>query len=74
MSKTNKKVDINQILLKAHKIAVRNAIDAAARSNTRLVVYEDGKLKEVRPKYKYVRVPSKPSSRLLRTTRRKKTA
>ena len=73
MSKTNKKVDINQMLIKAHKLGVEKAIDVSARSNTRLVVYEGGIVKEIKPKYRYVRVPSKASSRS-RGTRRKKDA
>jgi len=71
MAKTNKEVDINQMLLKAHKLGVKKAIDVSARSNTRLVVYEGGKVKEVKPKYKYIRVPSKSTSRS-RVARRKK--
>jgi len=57
MSK-DKKLDINQMLLNAHKLGVKMAIDTAARTNTPLVVSENGKVKLVRPKYKYVRVPT----------------
>ena len=56
MSK-GKKLDINQMLLNAHKLGVKMAIDTAARTNTPLVVSENGKVKLIRPKYKYVRVP-----------------
>jgi len=74
---SKKKIDINQILLKAHKLGVRKAIDSSARNNSRLVIYEDGKLKEIRPKYRYVRVSNESStnknkSKTARAIRRKK--
>ena len=56
MSKS-KKPDINQMLLKAHKLGVKKAIETSARTKTSLVVYENGKVKSVKPKFKYVRVP-----------------
>jgi heterodisulfide reductase subunit C len=52
-----KKLDINQILLKAHKLGVKQAIEKSARTNTALIVYENGKIKSIKPKFKYVRVP-----------------
>jgi hypothetical protein len=55
----SKKPDINQLLLKAHKLGVKKAIEASARSKTSLIVYENGKVKSVKPKFKYVRVPVK---------------
>jgi len=58
MSKS-KKIDINQMLLKAHKLGVKNAIETSARTNTSLIVYEGGKVKSVRPKFRYVLVPIK---------------
>jgi len=54
-----KKPDINQMLLKAHKLGIKQAIDTSARTNTSLIVYENGKIKSIKPKFKYVRVPVK---------------
>ncbi len=48
---------MNDLFLKAHRRAVRNAIDVAARTNTSLVISEGGKIKYIKPKYKYVRTP-----------------
>ena len=62
MSKS-KKLDINQMLLRAHKLGVKKAIETSARTNTSLIVYENGKVKSVRPKFKYVRVPIKSTKR-----------
>lgn len=69
----SKNVDINQLLLKAHRIGVKNAIDVAARTGTSLIVFKDGKLKSVRPKYKYIRVPIDSSKKKQghRSSRRK---
>ena len=58
MSKA-KKPDINKMLLKAHKLGVKKAIETSARTKTALVVYEKGKVKAVKPKFKYVRVATK---------------
>ena len=58
---TKSKIDINEILLKAHKLGVKNAIDLAARTGVRLVVCENGKIKQIKPNYKYVRVAVGPS-------------
>ncbi len=56
MSKS-KKLDINKKLLAAHRAGVKQAIDTAARTNTSLIIFEDGRVKSVKPKFKYVRVP-----------------
>lgn len=50
-------LDINQIFLKAHKRAVKNAIEIAARTGTSLVSWENGKVKMIKPKVKYICVP-----------------
>jgi|GEM_PF-1184863 hypothetical protein len=71
MSKS-KKPDINEMLLKAHKLEVKQAIDLAARTKTSLVVYENGKIKLVKPKFKYVRVPVKSSKKQTSTPRSSK--
>jgi hypothetical protein len=62
MSKS-KKPDINQMLLKAHKLGVKNAIETSARTRTSLVVCENGKVKSVKPKFKYVRMPIKSATK-----------
>ena len=53
----SKKIDINQILLKAHKLGVKTAIEKAALTGTSLVVYKDGKVRLVKPAFKYICVP-----------------
>jgi hypothetical protein len=53
MAKSSK-IDINQMFLKAHKKAVKNAIEVAARTRTLLVSHEDGKVKMVKPTVKYL--------------------
>lgn len=59
MSKSNQP-DINQLVLKAHKRGIKKAIEASARSNTSMVICENGKIKSIPPKYKYVLVPVDP--------------
>ncbi len=51
------KHDINKMLLRAHRLGIRKAIETAARTNTALVVSRKGSIKMVKPKYRYVRVP-----------------
>ena len=51
------------MLLKAHKLGVKQAIDTSARTKTSLVVYEDDKVKSIQPQFKYVRVPIKFSAK-----------
>ncbi len=51
------KVDIHQILLEAHRKGVEQAIDLSIRTGTALVIEENGKIKEIKPKYKYIKVP-----------------
>lgn len=53
-------IDINQIFLKAHKRAVKNAIELAARTHTSLVSHENGKVKLVKPNVKCVYIPVDP--------------
>ena len=67
----HKMKDIIQILLEAHKLGVKKAIDDSARTGVPLVVFEGGKIKKIKAPYKYVRVPiqakkKKPSSVLSR--------
>jgi hypothetical protein len=49
--------DIHEILLEAHRKGIEQAIDLSIRTGVPLVVQEGGKIKEIKPKYKYVRVP-----------------
>lgn len=51
------KTDINELLLEAHRRGVEQAIDLSIRTETPLVIEQNGKIKELKPKYKYIRVP-----------------
>lgn len=51
------KIDIHEFLLEAHRKGVEQAIDLSIRTGIPLVVEENGKIKEIKPKYRYVRVP-----------------
>ncbi len=53
------KQNINEMLLEAHKKGVEQAMDLSIRTGIPLVVEKDGKIKEVKPEYKYIRVPIK---------------
>lgn len=53
--------DIEELLLEAHRKGVEQAIDLSARTGVPLVVEENGKIKRIKPKYKYVRVPIQSS-------------
>ena len=52
-------MDINQLLLRIHKLSVERAIDTAIRTGTSLIEYRNGKVVEVKRKFKYVLVPIK---------------
>ena len=54
------KQDIEKILLEAHQKGIEQAIDLSIRTGVPLVVEENGKIKEIKPQYKYVRVPIHP--------------
>lgn len=54
---SNHKIDINEILLEAHRKGVEQAIDLSIRTGVPLVIEKDGKIIEIKPKFKYVRVP-----------------
>lgn len=63
------KTDIHRIILEAHRRGVEQAIDLSIRTGVPLVIEKDGKIIEVKPKYKYVRVPIKePKGKRLRKT------
>jgi hypothetical protein len=59
MSTRKHKKDINEMLLEAHKKGVEQAIDLSIRTGIPLVVEKRGKIREVKPKYKYIRVSIK---------------
>lgn len=59
----DKELDFQQILLKAHRRGIKNAIDLSARTGVPLVVCENGKIKQIKAPYKYVRVPLKRKKR-----------
>jgi len=52
----SKPSDIHEVLLEAHRKGIEQAIDLSIRTGVPLVVQEGGKIKEIKPKYKYVRV------------------
>lgn len=56
MPSKNKR-DIEELLLEAHQKSVEQAIDLSIRTGVPLVIEENGKIKEIEPQYKYVRVP-----------------
>ena len=58
MPKTTSLV-VNEILLAAHKRGVEQAIDMSIRTGVPLVVERGGKILELKPEYKYVKVPIK---------------
>lgn len=47
----------NVLTLEAHRKGVEYAIDLSARTGVPLVIEVKGKIKRIKPKYKYVRVP-----------------
>lgn len=47
--------NINEILLKAHELAVLKAIDDSERTGVPLVVFKNGKIVLEEPTYRYVR-------------------
>jgi hypothetical protein len=54
-----KKLDINKMLLEAHRKGIEQAIDLSIRTGVPLVIQKEGKILEIKPKYKYVLVPIK---------------
>lgn len=53
----NPKEDIIELLLEAHRKGVERAIDLSIRTGVPLVIAKDGVIQEIKPKYKYIRVP-----------------
>lgn len=58
-----KNFDVNEILLEAHKRGIERAIDTSIRTGVPLVVEKNGKIIDIKPKYKYVRVPIRSSKK-----------
>lgn len=58
------KFNIHEILLEAHRKGVEQAIDLSIRTGVPLIVEENGKIKEIKPKYKYILVPIQSKERL----------
>lgn len=54
-------IDIKQLLLEAHRKGVEAAIDLSIRTGTPLIIEKDGKIQEIKPKFKYVLVPIQES-------------
>lgn len=52
--------DIDELILEAHRRGIKQAIDLSAWTGVPLVVEVNGKIKKIKPSYKYVRVPIKP--------------
>jgi hypothetical protein len=51
------KEDMIELLLEAHRKGVESAIDLSIRTGVPLVIAKDGVIQEVKPKFKYIRVP-----------------
>lgn len=66
-----RKQDIEELLLEAYRKGVEQAIDLSARTGIPLVIEENGKIKRIKPNYKYVRVPIQ-SKVVKKPTRKKK--
>jgi hypothetical protein len=49
--------ELEKLILKAHREGIEYAIDLSARTGVPLVIEENGKIKKIKPTYKYVRVP-----------------
>ena len=74
MPKT-KKTDINQLFLKGYRLGVKSAIEIASKTNTSLIVEKNNKIAAIKPKYKYVKVLTKPiPSKTPSTLKKKKKA
>ena len=54
--------NIEKILLKAHRQGVKRARELSERTGVPLVIEVKGKIKRIKPKYKYIRVPIKSNT------------
>lgn len=57
MAKKLKKKSSIEMLLEAHRKGVEFAIDLSIRTGVPLVYEKDGKIIEVKPRFKYIKVP-----------------
>jgi hypothetical protein len=49
--------DMNELLLEAHRKGLEQAIDLSIRTGVPLVIEKNGIIQEIKPMYKYIRVP-----------------
>lgn len=54
---SNSERDVIDILLEGHRRGVQSAIDLSIRTGVPMVVSKNGKIKYIKPKFKYVLVP-----------------
>ncbi len=66
----NCKKDIINFLLEVHRKGVEMAKELSIRTGVPMVFEENGKIFEVKPKYKYVRVPIDEDSHPITKTKR----
>lgn len=62
----------NDLLLEGHKLSVQRAIETSIRTGTALVVEKNGKIVEIKPKYKYVLVPIKAAKKKVALHKKRK--
>lgn len=55
---------MNKLLLEAQKRGFEYAVEKAIRTNTALVFSKNGKIKKVKPKYKYVLVSTEKAKKM----------
>jgi len=53
----NHKTDMHEAILKAHREGIEQAIDLSIRTGVPLVIEENGVIREITPKFKYIKVP-----------------
>jgi hypothetical protein len=56
-------LDVNELLLEAHRRGVEQAVDMSIHTGVPLVIERKGKILELKPDYKYVKVPLKSSKK-----------
>lgn len=54
---SKRKQNLNEIILEAHRKGVEQAIDLSIRTGVPLVIEVEGKIREIKPEYKYIKVP-----------------
>ena len=63
---------INTLLLEAHERGIELAIETSIRTGVPLVVEKEGKIFQIEPKYKYVRVLIKTPKTKSKSQRKRK--